>query len=358
MIHLFNTDSGFKLFIKNKEVKRVFVDKNGVVSADDPWDIELEEIWENDVVDFPNNLEISTSFYNKLTDGKDFLRITKSANKNLITIYVDHVAERWDHPWNLKNFLIKLKQVVESEDFNNLNLDSYSEGADGFFGYSLVFPLPEEGRLKTIIIQYLRVMESIYKKAFELLDKEISNTGARFMFPPHLSNACEQYLSYFRQFLSDLDVETNTELKKIGNEIIFSVTPRNKNEALHKIHQALQVFLLFPSFSENQEFSLLENTEETIKTQRLLSTINHLKSQLNLANALNCALNERVNNILEYETSSILIKYLNETKVNGESKDKVEFFRGIVEIGKYETNGFSINFPKLITEIKKLTKKS
>lgn len=351
MIHIFQTKSGIKVYINGKEIESVGINNDGIVFSEDPWEVSVEDVWEIDVNDIPQNFYLCVNYKNPATEQKDVISIKSDVTSKSITIPRDHIAEKWNHTWNLKKFLQKVKVIVESPRYKHLKMKEYIEGQDGFFSYSIIFPLPKIGQLKSFFLEYQCIVEKIEGEAFSLLEKEINNTGVRFKFPPHLNSACEQYLAYFGQFLNDLGLESNTELKQIGSEIIFSVNPKNKNEALQKIHEAIQVFLALPDFNEKLEISLSEDSIENIKAQRLLSTIDHLKSQIHLANAMNMALEEKLSQKPETE---LFISSLEEAKINGETESKVQFFRGIIEIKKFEKNGFSIDFPKLITEFKKL----
>src|SRR5215469_11433116 len=60
-----------------------------------------------------------------------------------------------------------------------------------------------------------------------------------FTFPAPIKSACEQYLLYFGQFLSDLGIQTQTELAENAARVLFSVTPIDATQALSQIRDAL-----------------------------------------------------------------------------------------------------------------------
>ncbi len=57
-----------------------------------------------------------------------------------------------------------------------------------------------------------------------------------FSFPTSVKSACEQYLLYFGQFLSDLGIQTQTELAEKAARVLFSVTPIDATQALSQIY--------------------------------------------------------------------------------------------------------------------------
>src|SRR5207248_1798988 len=83
-----------------------------------------------------------------------------------------------------------------------------------------------------------------YKKRYEELAGQRANSVVMsFDFPEEIKVPCEQYLIYFAQFLKDLGVEANTSLTHEAGQVLYTVTPINKHQALDKIYQALNVYL-------------------------------------------------------------------------------------------------------------------
>lgn len=80
-----------------------------------------------------------------------------------------------------------------------------------------------------------------------------------------------------------LGVEADSELKQEASRVLFSVTHRDKHEALDKIREALSVYVLLPGSSMDDNSFDIGNS---IEYQRLVANVLHLKSQLQLARAL------------------------------------------------------------------------
>jgi len=63
-----------------------------------------------------------------------------------------------------------------------------------------------------------------------------------FDFPAPIRSSCQQYLIYFVQFLEDLGIEADSEIKEEAGRVLFSITPREAR-GIEKIKDALEVYL-------------------------------------------------------------------------------------------------------------------
>jgi|SRR5579864_5209586 len=104
-----------------------------------------------------------------------------------------------------------------------------------------------------------------------------------FRFPPGIRSCCSQYLLYFVQFLEDLGIKADSEIKEHAGRILFSVTPADGPGALGKIKEALEVYLDLP---RNPEFNATAGEFSDIAVSQLKANVFFLQSQLSLAQAL------------------------------------------------------------------------
>ncbi len=49
----------------------------------------------------------------------------------------------------------------------------------------------------------------------------------------------KQYLIYFTQFLADMGILADTELKEEVNHTLFKIIPKDKDESLDRVREAL-----------------------------------------------------------------------------------------------------------------------
>jgi hypothetical protein len=104
-----------------------------------------------------------------------------------------------------------------------------------------------------------------------------------FNFPNEVKVACEQYLLYFAQFLHDIGIEATAEITERAGQVLFSVTPKDKEDALDTIREALDIYLRLPTAPSANNVTDMMNADVTI--QRLSVNIQHLQGQWMLAHA-------------------------------------------------------------------------
>jgi hypothetical protein len=97
-----------------------------------------------------------------------------------------------------------------------------------------------------------------------------------FDFPEEVRIPCEQYLLYFIQFLKDLGVEATGEIQQEAGQVLFSVTPTDRDTALDKIRVALEIYMRLPSSP------ISDSSSGEIVAQRLEANIYHLSSTLSI----------------------------------------------------------------------------
>ena len=90
---------------------------------------------------------------------------------------------------------------------------------------------------------------------------------AIFNFPKQYQSILKPYLLYFEEFLNDLCIETDVSIKTIGLDTILSVEPKNKDEALEKIADALKAYLCAPIVAESV------NIEQSLQMQTRLTKL-------------------------------------------------------------------------------------
>ena len=177
------------------------------------------------------------------------------------------------------------------------------------------------------------------------VDKEAVLTY--FQFPENIKTACKQYLIYFTQFIADLGINVDTEIKEELSHTLFKVTPQNIDEGLEKIRDALNVYLNAPG-SKDFQISVVDYNDISVKQWE--ANIYHLKSQLALANSIHQANQATIQSL---ELSNYQYRQLLESReLKHESSKEEDIIKGIVAVKKYEGKGFSIDFGEMLEKIK------
>lgn len=238
----------------------------------------------------------------------------------------------------------------------------------GFFVRFQEFPL--DLPLEEVIKNNLTILRRLHSEVESavLANQNQNSVAISIEIPDEIREPYSQYLIYFSRFLKDLGVNASSELHNEAGNILFTITPVDENEALDKIRAALEVYLRLPN-SPIDEYS---NISTEIEVQRLTANVQHLKSQLSLANAQK-QLNEAV-----IEAKDVTIQALRFTVsqqkqlLSGDistgiiditphnpntQKDKEDLINGIVSLTTYEGQGFEISLAEIYRRLKKVFKK-
>lgn len=201
---------------------------------------------------------------------------------------------------------------------------------------------------------HIGLLENIISETLNEINKNKKQLSfdTFFSFPEEYKTACEQYLLYFATFLKDLGIEAKTDLENQENGVLFKVYPKDKEEALTQIKEALDVYLGLP-VQQNIEATATQFTGAAV--QQLVANVYHLKSQLMFANATITRIQEknRTLELFQYQNQPIIL--LNDT--NEKPKNEEKIFGGIVTVKEYEGTGFNIDLPKLFRMMKRIWSK-
>jgi hypothetical protein len=155
-------------------------------------------------------------------------------------------------------------------------------------------------------------------------------------------------------------LEATAELRHEAEQVLFAVTPTNKEEALDKIRAALETYLQLPA----NPMSDALNIEQEIAVQRLAANIDHLKGQLRLAHAMIQAKDATIQahqlTIRQQQhllSGEIIIESMKNVTPKPEERDKEDVLGGIAEITRYQGKGFNVNLPEIYRRLRRLFNK-
>lgn len=172
-----------------------------------------------------------------------------------------------------------------------------------------------------------------------------------FQFPEEIKTACIQYLVYFTQFIADMGINVDTELKEELNHTLFKIVPKDKEESLDKIREALNIYLNAPS---DNAFQIQIANQNDIAVKQWESNYYHLKSQLSLATSIIQAKDAAIESL---QLSNYQYKQLLESHTAKKESEKEEIIKGVVAVKKYEGKGFTIDFAEIFRRLKRTIKK-
>ena len=307
--------------------------------------LRCEEIPNSMRITVPNDVELASPF--------DEVSISK--DKMLIRCYYSHLG--WHHEWSIRSYFEEIKKEIENNQYENIegHVEEFHDED------SVIYIIFRNHSIATIEENYNRHFHHVVSIQEKVLDKlrekfKYYKLVAQFSFPDHVKHECEQYLSYFGQFLYDIGIDVDTEIKRKGRDILFSIAPADKYEAIERISQALALFLMLPIAPSNIISPSSNDNSILIKYQRMEAAISHLNSQLKLAEATILAQRDHIHSLKEINANVLAASLIKVVEDNKES-DGINLFQDVIKIKKFKGKGFEIDIPRVISKAKKLTKK-
>jgi hypothetical protein len=175
-----------------------------------------------------------------------------------------------------------------------------------------------------------------------------------FSFPAPVKSACEQYLLYFGQFLSDLGIQAETELAEMAARVLFRVTPNDATQALTQIRDALETYLRLPFLPE---FPVTVSHFHDPAVAQLTANVLHLQSQIVLAKSilqLKDATIRTKNTEIELLKGTIDLRgYLARANKSHEESGAESLITGVVSVKKYTLKFLEFDFPAILRKLKR-----
>jgi hypothetical protein len=156
--------------------------------------------------------------------------------------------EFWDRSYSVVDLVRKMNEILETTSSTDNfwpPIESDKEPDEILNGFGI------ESDMDPAVTVVKSKGENLLTLLREAERSILENSGGSvvklFKFPPAIKTACEQYLLYFGQFLKDLGIDAETELKEEASRVLFTVTPTDKSKALDSIREALNCYLQMPS---------------------------------------------------------------------------------------------------------------
>jgi hypothetical protein len=262
--------------------------------------------------------------------------------------------DNWKQLWSMPEHGQEFRSVINAKCLMDYEWERWYDN-DILNGFVVSFKIQNPNiPIQTELEEVLSVLEQIHEQTITNLTLKAQSNAivVKFNFSDEVKVACEQYLLYFVQFLHDIGIEATAELKEQAESVLFSVTPKNKEEALENIKIALGIYLRLPS---NPTLNVPTFSESNIEVQRLAANIYHLQGQLALASALiqqKELLIQQQKSLIEQQlrSSDILIQSIQEDKEQKE--DKESLVGDVVSIKKFNWEFVELDLPTLLRQLK------
>lgn len=290
---------------------------------------------------------------------EDFINQTHEyvSKDNYVSASLNFKYSEWKKLYSINEFQIFLHKLVLSNLYLELNTNIYfadPEPYDQLEALTIEFRnLKELDSPSTYLESLMPILKDLIQEAITKLDSQHSLDiySTYFNFPEEYKTSCKQYLMYFAQFLLDLGISVNTELKDTKEGTFFSVIPEDKNQAIENIKELLVEYLNAPNMIDNTSLTL--NTSDIAAIQ-FQANLFHLKSQLAFANT-QIELKQAIIQSKEASIQSLnLSNYQLSEKIQILSKkDEESIVKGVVSVTQFEKSGIKINLPELLRKLKR-----
>jgi hypothetical protein len=282
-------------------------------------------------------------------ESRDVLRRGSRSNCQL---QVTFDAEHWRCVYSIADLADELKLILTESSSPLLywpSDDNEDSILNGFGIHTSIEPTKNVGQILEELTPQLQISLEYAEK--RLLESRKGAIVQFFDFPEPYRPACEQYLIYFGQFLSDLGIAATTELREEGTRVLFTVTPVDKKDALDTIREALNAYLQIPASSEAAN-EMAKGSD--IAFLQLSANVSHLKGHLILAKAIiqakDAAISGQITEINNLREQIDLRSY---SPHPASAVDLEPVIEGVLSVKPLEIRGAVIDLPNILRRLKR-----
>jgi hypothetical protein len=289
--------------------------------------------------------------HNAPDEGKDVSNWPTHSGQNFKLATEFHVS-RWARRYSVSELVDRIKLGASTETDIAIASDPFPYIAP--FGMAIEATVDLSRKIHEILDEFQpRLRKLIADAEAELANPDKNSVVSFFEFPEAVRPACEQYLLYFGQFLRDLGINAETELKEQASKVLFTITPKDRGQALDSIREALSCYLEMPGAPAGS----MSGDPSEIALIQLNANILHLRSQVMLANAVLQAKNAAIS--AHQSEIALLRENLNLrdfAAVSPKASDSEEIIEGVLAVKKMEYKGFEVNTPEILRRLKRIRK--
>lgn len=301
-------------------------------------------------------VEIDLAITLEKNDSVESVRVYKNEPHGCkISFDIRFDLQNWKQLWSAVEYSDEFKRVVDAKDTSLISFE-FEDLDSPASGFSVHFHVNScENIIDDEIEDKSDILEELHKETILSLRRKVNvdSIAVAFDFPEEVRVPCEQYLLYFAQFLKDLGVEADTALTHDAGQVLFTVTPNDKQQALDKIRAALEVYLHLPSSPVS------DPQQGEIAILRLNSELQNFQSKLSLARAeiqMKEAAIQLQKVTIAQLTGEVVIDSLKDVTPKPKNEDKEEILGNMVSLIPIKGKGVEIHLPEIVRKLKELFK--
>lgn len=269
----------------------------------------------------------------------------------------------WIFPWTPREYSRTLHEIITARQVPDLGHREFGDHnlqlSFGCRARSL------EHTLRVEVDHWMEIIREIHEEAIAhlLAAHHADSLTTTFHFPPAIATACEQYLLYFVQFLADLGIEAQAEVKHDAAEVLFRVTPAEGREALERVREALDAYLSLPT---DPSLALVPSAGQDPAVWELKAVVRHLRDRLELQQdvleAKNATIAAQAHSIEALELSNFRLRQISGGEVQPVARsgsatagedDSEPIIPRAVSLKRYEIGPIVVEIPEIVRMLKR-----
>ncbi len=255
-------------------------DDNNFYTEDVNWFI-ASQIFESDINDIPNGLKFFTEMKSPIFELADWIEFEKGES-SFVKISITFQWNNWDKPITVHDFLECYKTDMEL-----LGFECEVTKEDDWASLSIKCHI-KKGNIQNSIDETIRVAKRRYKFVItQVHQRDSSNILVKiFDFPKEHEVACVQYLIWFGEFLSALDIDATVSTEKREGVTSIIVSPVDAPELLDKIESLFTQYLSLPYIEYLPAHTQPLTPIDRANLQQLVNQIESFKNQVQMKNSI------------------------------------------------------------------------
>ncbi len=210
-----------------------------------------------------------------LTSNITLAKMTRENTSLLFEFWVSFNLLEYKGEKNPIKFIDEFLNLMKSNEI----IELYNTIEDTYKSIGFIYKFNVENKnisLQNISSKIIRQVLSQFDKCEQQFSSH--NFKAIFNLSEQYQSILKPYLQYFEEFLNDLCIESDVNVQRVGEDTILSVEPKNKDEALEKIADALKAYLCAPVMVES--VSLEQTLQMQTELSKLYAQCKNLESQM------------------------------------------------------------------------------
>lgn len=354
---------------KSEKVEEIYINiggktLKGLRAKEDPYYYDCRDVFENECTpvigkeftindlkqfkgtEIPESTCFCFGYHSESYNHAFYASLARKKGKLICSISADYPIHKWFEDVNLMKFIPTFTKALSSN--TDYRIKSNLDLEDNMSWVSAESSVDEYNKVSDLLDCIVKDLKKYHEQCIHSLSNS-PDFISQFKFPEEYKHTFIKYLTQFGKFLEDLGINGDISITNDGKvtKLFFKSEENTIQDQQDIVLSALQTYLNLPSSGMDQLLTSTGEVQSEIRLQQLQATIQHLKSELSLANALVSVKNTELR-LLSQEADTKVIN----TSPSEEIVDYWEPIEGI-KLTPYKGRFFSIDIPLIIRKLSK-----